>query len=169
MVYRQFLFFTVIILTSNFGYAQEKAKSKCIRPYYSGGEDSVISFVKANAKYPDLALENRIEAEVPIFVVIDSTGSLKQIEIFERRGWNLEDEALELVKRMPPWIPAKVDGQSVTVACIIPVRFKIVNVDKKETEIGINYFECKGVADPYDGKKITNGKVCRGFFDFKQE
>ena len=96
-------------------------------PEFEGGDDARISFLQRNLNYPPLARENSIEARVQIQFVVGLDGKISEVTPLTHKGWGLEEEAVRVVKMMPPWKPGKQNGKTVPVRFSIPIVFKLAN------------------------------------------
>jgi TonB family protein len=96
-----------------------------IMPEFPGGAQSMQEFIKNNINYPDLAKENNIEGKVFMKFVVRSTGEIDNIQIVRGVHKVLDTAAMELVKKMPRWIPGVQNGKTVPVYFILPVVFRL--------------------------------------------
>jgi protein TonB len=96
-------------------------------PEFEGGDEARISFLQKNINYPPLARENSIEARVQIQFVVGLDGKISEVTPLTHKGWGLEEEAVRVVKMMPPWKPGKQNGKTVPVRFSIPIVFKLAN------------------------------------------
>jgi protein TonB len=94
-------------------------------PFYPGGETERLKFLAENIQYPELALASGIQGTVYLQFVIDSKGNITDVKIIRGIGGGCEDEALRVIKMMPPWHPGKQNGRTVRVLYTMPVSFKI--------------------------------------------
>ena len=96
-----------------------------VQPMFPGGENNLIRFLARKTKYPDLALQNGIQGEAVIQFIVDIDGSIKNIKPITDVDILLIDEAIRVVRTMPNWIPASLNGKPVRTECSIPVNFKL--------------------------------------------
>ena len=96
---------------------QEKPKST-----FNEGE-----FLAKNLVYPELARENGIEGRVHVEFIVEKDGSITNIKVVRGRelGHGIPEEAIRMVKAMPKWKPAMMDGKIVRAYFIMPVVFKL--------------------------------------------
>ncbi len=94
-------------------------------PEFTGGTEQMYSFIKENIQYPEIALENGVEAKIPVSIVIRKNGEITRIKVLKQAGWGLDEEAVRIIKSMPPWKPGKTDGIPVNVKFIIQIKFNI--------------------------------------------
>ncbi len=85
----------------------------------------VVNHIKANLKYPEEALKNKVQGQVVVEFVIDTNGAVINPVIKQGIGSGCDEEALRVVSMMPAWIPGKQDGQNVKVKFKLPVVFQI--------------------------------------------
>lgn len=107
-----------------------------VMPQYAGCEaatnDSidctflkVVNHIKANLKYPEEALKNKVQGQVVVEFVVDTNGAVIDPVIKQGIGSGCDEEALRVLSLMPAWIPGKQDGQNVKVKFKLPVVFQI--------------------------------------------
>lgn len=94
-------------------------------PSFVGGEDSLYSFLYQHIVYPQIAKENQIEGRVVVRFVIEKDGLITKIEILKKLGWGCDEEAIRLIKLMPKWMPAKMNGKPVRTYFTLPIVFKL--------------------------------------------
>lgn len=100
-------------------------------PSYPGGIEACRAFVKENLCYPAKAKRKKISGIVYVSFVVNKNGSLSNFVILRSPDARLDNEALRLVKSMPNWIPAKIDGKDVASYFTMPIKFVLREDDKK--------------------------------------
>ena len=82
------------------------------RPFFPGGDAALVSWIKANIKYPAKAKEKGVTGSVVVTFIVEIDGSLSDIKIIRNTApefkAEFEAEAIRLVKAMPAWDPAKI-------------------------------------------------------------
>lgn len=91
--------------------------------YYSGGFSEMMKFLSNNIRYPSLAMENEEEGNVFVEFIVNANGSISDVKILRGVSKELDREAIRVVKRMPDWKPAEVDGKKVKSRYILPINF----------------------------------------------
>ena len=93
------------------------------------GKDGAVAFshwCQANLKYPPLAIDNGIQGRVIISFVVEPTGKLSNIKILRGVDKELDQAALEIVKKSPlKWVAAKNNGRPVRLLINIPIVFQL--------------------------------------------
>lgn len=92
---------------------------------YEGGEDSLMAFLSSNIVYPNDAKKKNIQGRVILQFIIDVQGEVKDVTIVKSVETSLDQEALRVVKLMPPWKPGKIDGKNVPIRYTLPIVFKL--------------------------------------------
>jgi periplasmic protein TonB len=92
-------------------------------PAFPGGDLARKSFIQRNLKYPQLALQNKIQGIVYASFVVEKDGSITSIKILQGIGAGCDDEALRVVRLMPKWKAGKRQGHEVRVQLIMPLNF----------------------------------------------
>lgn len=95
------------------------------------------AYLRAHIKYPKAALEAEIEGKVVVEFIIEKDGSVSGIRVVngQQFGGGLQEEAIRVIKNMPPWKPAMQNGQIVRSYMTQPVDFKL----KKKSLVNSKY------------------------------
>ncbi len=94
-------------------------------PQFGSGERELLEYLAKNIKYPTIARENGIQGTVVIQFVVDKDGRVTEPQVVREVGGGCDEEALRVIKSMPPWIPGKQQGKPVKVRYTLPVKFKL--------------------------------------------
>ncbi len=133
-----FTFVQVVVFSVTNLFAQEKVKAGFgvtvvqQQPQFPGGEDSLVSFLKNNLRYPQEARLAWIQGRVFIGFMIDHSGKMKNIKVLSSVNSQLDEEALRVVHMMPEWQPGKIGDTNVDTQYILPIEF--VMPPKREKE-----------------------------------
>jgi protein TonB len=92
---------------------------------FPGGLDSMYAYIVKNLKYPELAKEKGIEGRVFISFIIEKDGSISNVKILRGIGGGCEEAAVEMIKNMPKWKPAKQRGKPVRCQFNLPIKFEL--------------------------------------------
>ena len=76
-------------------------------------------------RYPRKALKDKTQGYVHLFCTIDATGKLTQADVVVPVSPELDAEALRLVKSVPEWIPATMNGKPMESTPSIRVDFTL--------------------------------------------
>lgn len=97
-------------------------------PSFPGGDAALISWIKANIKYPAKAKEKGVTGRVVVTFIVEIDGSLTDIKVNRNTApefkAEFEAEAIRLVKAMPAWNPARNTGVVVRYRYTCPIVFK---------------------------------------------
>lgn len=95
-------------------------------PEYPGGQDSFFAFVKRHLKYPAKAKKAAIQGKVFVSFIITASGKIKSVEIARGIGYDCDEEAVRVVKKVRKWIPGKNwEGKKVDMRVSVPIAFKL--------------------------------------------
>ena len=84
------------------------------------------AFIKDNLIYPEEALDEGISGVSIVSFTIDQTGHVTNIRILKSSGNPMLDgEAMHVIRKMPNWIPGKVNGRNISVMQKVPVVFEL--------------------------------------------
>ncbi len=94
-----------------------------VRPQFVGGDKAFMAYLSKSIRYPQLALQRRVSGKVYVNFILSAQGKVQDAHVISGPGSGLNDEALRLIWLMPPWEPARSNGQPVRVACTVPIAF----------------------------------------------
>ncbi len=97
---------------------------------FPGGTEKLMRYLSMNIRYPEAAhLEDRTGKSVVGFSVL-ADGSISDVTIVESSWPDLDEEAMRVVKAMPKWTPASIDGKPVASQSSIPITFRLQNMEE---------------------------------------
>lgn len=94
-------------------------------PSFPGGEKELFKFLEKTMKYPPMAIDAGIKGVVYVTFVVDESGKVRDPKVLRGIGGGCDEEALRVIKAMPPWEPGKQRGKPVRVQYNMPVRFTL--------------------------------------------
>lgn len=94
-------------------------------PSYVGGEEARLKFLGQNLVYPQQASETGIQGTVYVTFVVDSKGNITDVRVLRGIGGGCDEEAVRVVRMMPPWHPGKQNGKQVRVQYQMAIQFKL--------------------------------------------
>ncbi len=99
----------------------------------AAGYPALYEYFASELSYPAEALKDSIQGIVSVSFLIDNEGVPVQIKIVNSLGPAFDKEAQRLIKNMPVWKPATLNGKPVTAKITLPFIFQIVksNPEKK--------------------------------------
>lgn len=92
-------------------------------PEFPGGDAALHRYLATSVDYPVIAQENGIQGRVYVKFVINTDGSVTDVQIARGVDPSLDKEAIRVVKSMPKWKPGKQRGKSVRVSYTVPINF----------------------------------------------
>ena len=92
---------------------------------YPGGTEALMKFMMTNLKYPETCRKEGIQGRVYILFVVNTDGSIVDMEKVRSPHADLTAEAMRIIKMMPKWTPATVGGKTVRSRFILPVIFRL--------------------------------------------
>ncbi len=93
---------------------------------FPGGMQKMWEFVRNNLKYPAVSRNNGSQGRVILRFKVLEDGRIGQVIILKSSGDSfLDNEAIRVVKCMPKWTPAKLNGRSVATWYILPINFTL--------------------------------------------
>lgn len=105
----------------------DKPKQKIIKglqkPQFPGGEQSLYKYLADNVRYPEKAINAIQQGKVYVTFIIRKDGSVSDVSVKKPIGFTMDEEAIRVVKSMPRWKPAMLNGKPVHYVYQLPVKF----------------------------------------------
>lgn len=95
------------------------------QPEPPGGMSGWNQYLSKNLKYPTQARRMGIEGTVIVVFVINTDGSIQDVEVLRGIGGGCDEEAVRVVSEAPKWTPGKQRGRPVRTRMRLPIRFKL--------------------------------------------
>lgn len=103
-------------------------------PEFEGGVAAFNAHIMKEIRYPLQARQAGVEGRVDVQFVVDKNGSISHVEAMRLIGAGCDEEAVRVVKSLPPFKPATQYGKPVRVRMVVPVVFLLkvgeINPDK---------------------------------------
>ncbi|MFD2570586.1 TonB family protein [Spirosoma soli] len=93
-------------------------------PQYPGGLDALRNFLSKNLQYPKSAASAGVSGKVYISFVINTDGSLTDVQVLKGIGFGCDEEATRVIQKMPHWKPGKQSGRPVRVKYNLPIALE---------------------------------------------
>lgn len=95
---------------------------------FPGGTAGWRKFLSGNLNTQSLQRTNNIPPGVYTSIVsfkVEKDGTLSNIKTQTKLGYNIDEEAIRVIRRSPKWIPARTNGRPVPAYRTQPIMFKI--------------------------------------------
>ena len=103
---------------------EKKEKNFIHKPVYPGGNKALKQFIKQELKYPQEAIDNKIEGVVPVRYTVNGKGDVTKTKTMLHLGHGCDEEAERLVKLLKFHVP-KNRKIRVTFTKTLNIRFKL--------------------------------------------
>jgi protein TonB len=100
-------------------------------PSFPGG--NILQFIQENLHYPEEAAKDSIEGRVVVTFIVETDGSISNIEVVRGIHPLLDKEAIRVMGLMPKWNPAMNNDTPIRVKTSLPVTFKLESTEQKES------------------------------------
>lgn len=87
--------------------------------------DEFNNFINQELKYPQEAIDKKIEGKVFVQFVIGKNGYVKDAKVARGVHPSIDQEALRVIYSSPKWKPGIKDGEPVDVMFTFPIEFKL--------------------------------------------
>jgi len=96
-------------------------------PEFNGGYIAMQTWIQKHVRYPSYAKSVGTEGTVYVGFVINTDGSISNVELIRGIGSGCDEEAMRAVEEMPKWFPGKQNGVAVRIKTTIPIKFQIAD------------------------------------------
>ncbi len=96
-----------------------------VLPEPVGGLAAFYNFIGSNIQYPQTARNQGIEGKVFVVFVIDTDGSIGDVEILKGVSPDIDQEALRVLQNAPNWKAGMQNDAPVKVRMRLPITFKL--------------------------------------------
>lgn len=94
-------------------------------PDFPGGQAGLREYLQRNLHYPAAASRASLMGKVYVSFVVNTDGSLTDIQLLKGIGYGCDEEALRVLKAMPRWKPGRQSGRAVRVKFSLPITFTL--------------------------------------------
>ena len=95
------------------------------QPIFPGGMEGWNKYLSDNLIYPTQARRMGVEGTVIVVFVINTDGSIQDVEVLRGIGGGCDEVVINLVKNSPNWEPGKHRGRPVRTRVRLPMKFKL--------------------------------------------
>lgn len=96
-----------------------------VQAMFKGGMDAWYAYLKKNLDYPSQARRKGTEGVVIVRFVVNTDGSIQDLEFLRTIGGGCDEEAKEVIENSPNWTPGRISGRAVRSRMTIPIRFRL--------------------------------------------
>lgn len=93
------------------------------QPSFIGGEEALRNYLLSNLKYPEDPKNDELNGRVVVSFVVMADGTVKHVKLAKASCKGCNEEALRVVKKMPNWIPGKLNGEVRNIRMEMPIVF----------------------------------------------
>ena len=95
------------------------------QPEFPGGIPALSAYLQRNLRYPGSASSAGVSGKVYLSFVVNTDGSLVNVEVAKGIGFGCDEEAMRVVRAMPHWKAGKQSGRAVRVKFSLPIIFQL--------------------------------------------
>jgi periplasmic protein TonB len=95
------------------------------QPEFPGGMSKLGAYLGKNIQYPSAAQRANVAGRVFVSFVVNTDGSIQDVQVLKGLGFGTDEEAQRVVKGMPKWRPGKQSGRPVRVKYNLPISFTL--------------------------------------------
>jgi TonB family protein len=96
-----------------------------VMPVYPGGNEALLKYIIDSTHYPKDAKIQNIQGKVLVRFVVNANGSVQDVSVLKGVSPSLDTESVRIVKTLPKFKPAELEGKTVPVWYVIPIQFAL--------------------------------------------
>ena len=97
------------------------------KPKPKSGMEDLYTYIKRNFRISKEAKINRVSGKIYLTFIVDKNSQATNIRVLRGLGYDLDEEAIRVVKDYDKWIPGKRKGIPVPVALSLPITIQSTN------------------------------------------
>lgn len=116
LVFLILIFFPITIYAQNEHLDSSRGKIyefPDVEAKFPGGSAEMLNYFSENISYSALEIETIPNGRIFISFVVNTDGSIEDVAVFKGVNKGIDKEYVRVVKNMPKWIPAQVNGEKV--------------------------------------------------------
>lgn len=94
-------------------------------PEFPGGDNNLLKYIKSNMLIPSMAIELGASGTVVLQFVVNEEGDIADIKIVQDVCCGCGKAAVRMLRKMPKWKPANMNGHPVSFTYTLPIRIVI--------------------------------------------
>lgn len=94
-------------------------------PQFPGGAAEFMKWLTKNLKYPALAQKRKVKGRVVAQFVVNTDGSISDLELTEKLETSCDNEVLRVLRMMPRWQAGMMNAKPCRTKVCIPVVFNM--------------------------------------------
>ena len=92
-------------------------------PLFPSGKRGLEKYIARTKRTPFIAKTHKIEGQVNLRFMVNVDGSISDVRILKGMGYGCDEEAIRIVEKMPPWMPATKESKAVAVYETLSIEF----------------------------------------------
>ena len=102
-----------------------------IEPSFPGGQTALLNWLSSQVHYPPEAEKKGIQGKSVVSYVVETDGSISNVQIVNSVSPEIDAEAVRVVKSMPKWTPGYQNGTPVRIKYNLPINFTLEDKGEK--------------------------------------
>jgi len=90
-----------------------------------GGRKAFKKYLVDNMRYPEQAIENKIQGKVTIQFTIQQSGVLNDFKVVKGLGYGCDEEVIRLIRQGPKWTPTRRNAEPLKGKVKVRLRFQL--------------------------------------------
>lgn len=92
---------------------------------FAGGQELLDTWIGEQLQYPERAAVRHIEGTVLVTFIIEADGTISSARLRSGLDRDCNEEALRVIRNMPRWTPATINGKAVASGKTLRIDFRL--------------------------------------------
>lgn len=91
----------------------------------AGGRKAFKKYLVDNMRYPETAIENKIQGKVTIQFTVQQSGTVNDFKVIKGLGYGCDEEVIRLIRQGPKWTPTRRNAEPLRGKVKVRLRFQL--------------------------------------------
>lgn len=117
-----------VVLFSGLVFSQTNVTFPEVTAEFPGGREAMVSYLQNNLEIPVTIPKRHLKDKCYVKFVVSETGNVSNVQLVKgmEKCPECDKEAVRVVKAMPDWTPALLDGKPINAWYTLPISFHYV-------------------------------------------
>ncbi len=93
---------------------------------FPGGNKALVDYVRENIEYPSEYITTDFNGKIYLTFIVELDGTISDVKVERGVDETLDRMAVNLIRNMPNWIPAELEGKKVRCRMRYPINITLL-------------------------------------------
>lgn len=117
---------------------QQAGEVVITQPEFKGGTEALYKYILTNFEYPEEAAKRSVSGTAEVEFTVEKSGDVTNVGLLKGLDETVDEQIIRLLKAMPRWTPATMNGKPVRYKVSMPLTLKLSrNKNGARSSIGL--------------------------------